>query len=114
MGTSNSTSNSHNVAFLSSSSTNSTSRAVNTALGVNTVSTQGVADSSTTIEILSDAPLPANQFLHHSSANSWQRDLHSSGSGNTLHWQWELILPVGTLSPGSGNALCILFPTIES
>nr|GEX64194.1 hypothetical protein [Tanacetum cinerariifolium] len=23
---------------------------------------------------------------------------HSSGSENTLHWQWELILPVGTLS----------------
>nr|GFA11082.1 hypothetical protein [Tanacetum cinerariifolium] len=22
----------------------------------------------------------------------------STGSGNTLHWQWELILPVGTLS----------------
>nr|GEZ18639.1 hypothetical protein [Tanacetum cinerariifolium] len=38
------------------------------------------------------------QFLHHSSANSWQWDLQSSGSGNTLHWQWELILPVGTLS----------------
>nr|GEZ65833.1 hypothetical protein [Tanacetum cinerariifolium] len=38
------------------------------------------------------------QFLHHSSANSWQWDLHSSGSGNTLHWQWKLILPVGTLS----------------
>nr|GFA61061.1 hypothetical protein [Tanacetum cinerariifolium] len=36
-------------------------------------------------------------FLHHSSANSWQWDLHSSGSRNTLHWQWELILPVGTL-----------------
>nr|GEV77885.1 hypothetical protein [Tanacetum cinerariifolium] len=32
------------------------------------------------------------------SANSWQGDLHSSGSGKTLHWQWELILPVGTLS----------------
>nr|GEZ58136.1 hypothetical protein [Tanacetum cinerariifolium] len=31
-------------------------------------------------------------------ANSWQWDLHSSGSGNTLHWQWELIMPVGTLS----------------
>nr|GEV22458.1 retrovirus-related Pol polyprotein from transposon TNT 1-94 [Tanacetum cinerariifolium] len=31
-------------------------------------------------------------------ANSWQWDLHSSGSGNTLHWQWELILLVGTLS----------------
>nr|GEU77830.1 putative reverse transcriptase domain-containing protein [Tanacetum cinerariifolium] len=38
------------------------------------------------------------EFLHHSSANSWQWDLHSSGSRNTLHWQWELILPVGTLS----------------
>nr|GEV24001.1 hypothetical protein [Tanacetum cinerariifolium] len=25
-------------------------------------------------------------------------DLYSSGSGNSLHWQWELILPVGTLS----------------
>nr|GEV25122.1 retrovirus-related Pol polyprotein from transposon TNT 1-94 [Tanacetum cinerariifolium] len=37
-------------------------------------------------------------FLHHSSANSCQWDLYSSGSGNTLHWQWELILPVGTLS----------------
>nr|GEU84465.1 hypothetical protein [Tanacetum cinerariifolium] len=51
------------------------------------------------------------QFLHHSSANSWKWDLHSSGSGNTLHCsgnlycQWEL-------SPGSGNALCILFPTL--
>nr|GFB29410.1 hypothetical protein [Tanacetum cinerariifolium] len=37
-------------------------------------------------------------FLHHSSANSWQWDLHFSGSGNTFHWQWELILLVGTLS----------------
>nr|GEW70271.1 hypothetical protein [Tanacetum cinerariifolium] len=37
-------------------------------------------------------------FLHQSSANSWQWDLYSSGSGNTLHWQWELILLVGTLS----------------
>nr|GFB34197.1 hypothetical protein [Tanacetum cinerariifolium] len=39
-----------------------------------------------------------SKFLHHSSANSWQWNLHSSGSGNTLRWQWELILPVGTLS----------------
>nr|GEZ76603.1 hypothetical protein [Tanacetum cinerariifolium] len=44
-------------------------------------------------------------------ANSWQWDLHSSavgtpstGSGN-LYCQWEL-------SPSSGNALCILFPTV--
>nr|GEZ04265.1 hypothetical protein [Tanacetum cinerariifolium] len=55
MGTSSSTTNSHNVAFLSSSSTNSTTRAVNTAQGVNIASTHGAADSSTTIENLSDA-----------------------------------------------------------
>ncbi|GJW28756.1 ribonuclease H-like domain-containing protein [Tanacetum coccineum] len=54
-GTSSSTINSHNVAFLSSSSTNSATRAVNTAQGVNIDSTQGAADSSTTVENLSDA-----------------------------------------------------------
>ncbi|GJR26887.1 ribonuclease H-like domain-containing protein [Tanacetum coccineum] len=54
-GTSSSTTNSHNVAFLSSSSTNNATRAVNTAQGVNTASTQGAADSSTTVENLSDA-----------------------------------------------------------
>nr|GEU93132.1 retrovirus-related Pol polyprotein from transposon TNT 1-94 [Tanacetum cinerariifolium] len=52
--TSNSTTNSQNVTFLSSSSTNNTTRAVNTAQGVNTASTQGVADSSTTVKNLSD------------------------------------------------------------
>ncbi|GJT10728.1 ribonuclease H-like domain-containing protein [Tanacetum coccineum] len=51
-GTSSSTINSHNVAFLSFSSTNSATRAVNTAHGVNTASTQGVADSSTIVENL--------------------------------------------------------------
>nr|GEZ30507.1 hypothetical protein [Tanacetum cinerariifolium] len=40
MRTSSLTKNSHNVAFLSSSNTNSTTRAVNTAQGVNTASTQ--------------------------------------------------------------------------
>ncbi|GKC78268.1 hypothetical protein Tco_1129042 [Tanacetum coccineum] len=45
-GTSNSTTNSHNVAFLSIGSTNNASRAVNTTQGVNTASTQGAADSS--------------------------------------------------------------------
>ncbi|GJX78045.1 putative ribonuclease H-like domain-containing protein [Tanacetum coccineum] len=53
-GTSSSTTNLHNVAFLSSSSTNSATRAVNIAQDVNTGSTHGVADSSTTIENLSD------------------------------------------------------------
>ncbi|GJX45811.1 hypothetical protein Tco_0262487 [Tanacetum coccineum] len=43
-GTSDSTTNSHNVAFLSSSSTNNTTGAVNTTQGVNTASTQGNAD----------------------------------------------------------------------
>ncbi|GJX24824.1 ribonuclease H-like domain-containing protein [Tanacetum coccineum] len=54
-GTSSSTTNSHNLAFLSSSSTNSATRAVNTAHSINTASTQGAADSSTTIDNLSDA-----------------------------------------------------------
>ncbi|GJY89845.1 hypothetical protein Tco_0505041 [Tanacetum coccineum] len=53
-GTSSLTTNSHNVAFLSSSSTNSATRAVNTAHGVNTASTQGAANSSTNVENLSD------------------------------------------------------------
>ncbi|GKA54090.1 ribonuclease H-like domain-containing protein [Tanacetum coccineum] len=53
-GTSISTTNSHNVAFLSSSSTNSATRVVNTAQDVNTASTQGDADSSTTVKNLSD------------------------------------------------------------
>ncbi|GJZ22207.1 ribonuclease H-like domain-containing protein [Tanacetum coccineum] len=53
--TSSSNTNSHNVAFLSSSSTNSATRVVNTTQGVNTASTQGAADSSTTVENLSDA-----------------------------------------------------------
>nr|GEX03345.1 hypothetical protein [Tanacetum cinerariifolium] len=55
MGKSSSTTNSHNVAFLSSSSTNSTTRAVNTAQSVNTASTQGAADRSTSVKNLSDA-----------------------------------------------------------
>ncbi|GJT53818.1 ribonuclease H-like domain-containing protein [Tanacetum coccineum] len=54
-GTSSSNINSHNVAFLSSSNINSATRAVNTAQCVITASTQGVIDSSTTIENLSDA-----------------------------------------------------------
>ncbi|GKC14434.1 hypothetical protein Tco_1011216 [Tanacetum coccineum] len=54
-GKSSSTTNSHNVAFLSSSNTNSATRVVNTAQGVNTASTQGDAGSSTTIENLSNA-----------------------------------------------------------
>ncbi|GKE61309.1 hypothetical protein Tco_1511676 [Tanacetum coccineum] len=53
-GTSSSTTNSHNVTFLSSSSTNSATREVNTAQDISTASTQGAADSSITVENLSD------------------------------------------------------------
>ncbi|GJY72040.1 hypothetical protein Tco_0475743, partial [Tanacetum coccineum] len=54
-GTSNSTTNSHNVAFISTDSTNNASGAVNTAQGVNTTSTQGAADSSKSGENFSNA-----------------------------------------------------------
>ncbi|GKE97327.1 ribonuclease H-like domain-containing protein, partial [Tanacetum coccineum] len=54
-GTSSSTTNSHNVAFMSFSSTNNASGVVNNAQGVNTASTQGAADSSKTAENLSNA-----------------------------------------------------------
>ncbi|GJT29934.1 ribonuclease H-like domain-containing protein [Tanacetum coccineum] len=51
-----SSTNKHSQMYLSSSSsTNSETRAVNTAQGVNTASTQGAADSSTTVENLSYA-----------------------------------------------------------
>ncbi|GJS19396.1 hypothetical protein Tco_0448028 [Tanacetum coccineum] len=54
-GISNVTTNSHNVAFLSTGSTNNTSGVVNTAQGVNTSSTQGAADSSKSSENFSNA-----------------------------------------------------------
>nr|GEW12053.1 retrovirus-related Pol polyprotein from transposon TNT 1-94 [Tanacetum cinerariifolium] len=57
MRTSSSTTNSHNVAFMSFSSTNCTTRAVNNAQAVNTASTQGAADSSTIVENLNDVEI---------------------------------------------------------
>ncbi|GKF84178.1 ribonuclease H-like domain-containing protein, partial [Tanacetum coccineum] len=44
----------YNVTFLSSSSTNSATRVVNTTQGVNTANTQGATNSSTTVENLSN------------------------------------------------------------
>ncbi|GJY14549.1 hypothetical protein Tco_0384971 [Tanacetum coccineum] len=49
-GSSSSSTNTQNVAFVSSNSTKSKSRAVNTAQGVNTTSTQATADNSTTVD----------------------------------------------------------------
>nr|GEX14445.1 ribonuclease H-like domain-containing protein [Tanacetum cinerariifolium] len=60
MRTSSLTINLHNIAFLSFSSTNSSTRAVNTAQGVNTVSTQGAVDSSTTVENIKEMDLRWN------------------------------------------------------
>nr|GEY04642.1 retrovirus-related Pol polyprotein from transposon TNT 1-94 [Tanacetum cinerariifolium] len=40
----------------------------------------------------------AFRFEERLSANFWQWHLYSFDSGNNLHWQWELILLVGTLT----------------
>ncbi|GJR72763.1 UBN2 domain-containing protein [Tanacetum coccineum] len=58
-GTSSSSTNTQNVAFVSSNSTSSTNGAVNTAHGVTTASTQATAVNSTTIDNLSDAVICA-------------------------------------------------------
>ncbi|GJW52980.1 plastid delta12-fatty acid acetylenase [Tanacetum coccineum] len=54
-GSSSSSTNTQNIAFVSSNSTGSTSGAVNTAQGVNTASTQATDDNLTTVDSLSDA-----------------------------------------------------------
>ncbi|GKD81434.1 putative ribonuclease H-like domain-containing protein, partial [Tanacetum coccineum] len=58
-GTSSSSTNTQNVAFVSSNSISSTNRAVNTAHGVITVSTQAIVVNSRTIDNLSDAVIYA-------------------------------------------------------
>ncbi|GKA85221.1 hypothetical protein Tco_0806875 [Tanacetum coccineum] len=58
-GTSSSSTNIQNLAFVSSNSNNSTNRAVNTAHGVTTASTQATAVNSTTIDNLSDVVIRA-------------------------------------------------------
>ncbi|GKD14280.1 ribonuclease H-like domain-containing protein, partial [Tanacetum coccineum] len=58
-GTSSSSTNTQNVAFVSSNSTSSTNGAVNTAHGVTTASTQATVVNSTTIDNLSDAVIYA-------------------------------------------------------
>ncbi|GJZ10363.1 hypothetical protein Tco_0545122, partial [Tanacetum coccineum] len=58
-GTSSSSTNTQNVAFVSSNSTSITNRAVNTAHGATTASTQATVVNSTTIDNLSDAVISA-------------------------------------------------------
>ncbi|GKA11132.1 hypothetical protein Tco_0690565 [Tanacetum coccineum] len=58
-GTSSSSTNTQNIAFVSSNSTNCINGAVNTAYGATTVSTQAIAVNSTTIDNLSDVVICA-------------------------------------------------------
>ncbi|GJU98611.1 hypothetical protein Tco_1327882 [Tanacetum coccineum] len=58
-GTSSSNTNTQNIAFVSSNSTNRTNGAINTAHGATTASTQATAVNSTTIDNLSDAVICA-------------------------------------------------------
>ncbi|GJT75331.1 hypothetical protein Tco_1042056 [Tanacetum coccineum] len=58
-GTSSSSTNTQNVAFVSSNNTSNTNRAVNTAHGATTASTQATVVNSTTIDNLSDAVICA-------------------------------------------------------
>ncbi|GJV71606.1 putative ribonuclease H-like domain-containing protein [Tanacetum coccineum] len=70
-GTSSSSTNTQNIAFVSSNSTSSTNRAVNTTHGATTASTQATAVNSTTIDNLSDAVICA---FFASQPNSLQLD----------------------------------------
>ncbi|GKE68452.1 hypothetical protein Tco_1526524 [Tanacetum coccineum] len=78
-------------AFLSSSSTNSATRAVNTAQDVNTASTQGTVDSSTTVENLSDAVIYSFFASQPRQEDSW-RILEGS-------WIWPTKKELGLTSP---------------
>ncbi|GJR96898.1 hypothetical protein Tco_0269072 [Tanacetum coccineum] len=70
-GTSSSSTNTQNIAFMSSNNTSNTYRAVNTAHGVTTVSTQATAINSTIIDNFSDAVICA---FFESQPNSPQLD----------------------------------------
>ncbi|GJR39344.1 hypothetical protein Tco_1215028 [Tanacetum coccineum] len=79
-GTSSSSTNTQNIAFVSSNSTSSTNGAVNTAHGATTASTQATAVNSTTIDNLSDAVICAffasqpNSHRTHSMQETYKMD----------------------------------------
>ncbi|GJZ94030.1 ribonuclease H-like domain-containing protein [Tanacetum coccineum] len=94
-GTSSSSINTQNVAFVSSNSTNSTNGAVNTTHAAKTASTQATAVNSTTINNLSDAVICA---FFASQPNSLQLDnedlqqIHSDGLEKMdLRWQMAML-----------------------
>ncbi|GKE96696.1 hypothetical protein Tco_1581551, partial [Tanacetum coccineum] len=93
-GTSSSTTNSHNVAIMSFSSTNNAIRAVNTA------SIQGAADSSTTVENLSDAMIYsffASQPSILQLDNEDLQQIHTDDLEGS--WTWKTKKELGLTSP---------------
>ncbi|GJZ52181.1 hypothetical protein Tco_0606696 [Tanacetum coccineum] len=83
-GTSSSTTNSHNVAFLSSSSINSATRIVNTVQGINTTSTRDATDGLTTAENLSNAMIYSFFAIEPRSGHQ-QKDRKPSQNDKTEH-----------------------------
>nr|GEZ66248.1 hypothetical protein [Tanacetum cinerariifolium] len=108
MRTSSSTTNSHNIAFMSFSGTNNTTRAVNTAQGVTTASTQGAADSSTTIENLSDAVIYsffASQPIDYEGKKIPEEYWKEAGHGQQINnWGKGAGFELGRSREGSGES----------
>ncbi|GJY41932.1 ribonuclease H-like domain-containing protein [Tanacetum coccineum] len=94
-GTLSSSSNTQNVAFVSSNSTNSTNKVVNTAHGVTTASTQATVVNSTTIDNLSDAVICAFFASQPNSPQLDNEDLQQINPGDLeemdLRWQMTML-----------------------
>ncbi|GJR36575.1 ribonuclease H-like domain-containing protein [Tanacetum coccineum] len=82
-GTSSSSTNTQNVAFVSSNSTSSTNGAVNTAHGATTASTQATAVNSTTIDNLSDVVICAFFATQAHSTNGAVNTAHGVTTAST-------------------------------
>ncbi|GKA94393.1 ribonuclease H-like domain-containing protein, partial [Tanacetum coccineum] len=94
-GTSSSSTNTQNIAFVSSNSTSSTNGAVNTAHGVTTASTQATAVNSTTIDNLSDAVICALFVSQPNSPHLDNEDLQQINPDDLeemdLRWQMAML-----------------------
>ncbi|GJW90825.1 ribonuclease H-like domain-containing protein [Tanacetum coccineum] len=94
-GTSSSSTNTQNVAFVSSNSTSSINGAVNTTLGATTASTQATAVNSTTIDNLSDAVICAFFASQPSSPQLDNEDLQQIHPNDLeemdLRWQMAML-----------------------
>ncbi|GJR47360.1 hypothetical protein Tco_1315463 [Tanacetum coccineum] len=94
-GTSSSSTNTQNVAFVSSNSTSSTNGAVNTAHGATTASTQATAVNSTTIDNLSDAVICAFFASQPNSPQLDNKDLQQINPDDLeeidLRWQMAML-----------------------